>query len=69
MPKGDIKHYFSSNQAEMTDGCDLWEVVTPGGERVATASNELKARELEMELNLALTDAAEADSDIDINIL
>jgi hypothetical protein len=56
----EIQHYFSTNQVESSDS-DLWEVVTPGGERVASCSTEETARELERSLNLALSDWHDED--------
>lgn len=62
-----IQHYFNTRKVEMSDSSDLWEIVTPEGERVASATEEGKLVAIEMALNLALTDAAEADSDIVVN--
>lgn len=59
-----IEHFFSHRQVEMSDNSQLWEVVTPDGERVASATTEEAVVEVEMALNLALTDAVEENSDI-----
>lgn len=62
-----IRHYFSVQPVEMTDST-LFELVTPDGERVATASTDSKLRSLEADLNIVLTEAAEADTDVVINL-
>lgn len=65
--KMSIQHFFTSRKVHMSDGSDLWELVTPEGERVATATKESTLLDLEIFLNLGLTDASDADSDIEIN--
>jgi hypothetical protein len=62
-----IQHFFSTQPVEMTDDGKLFEIITPGGEHVASATIEAKLKTLEIALNIALTEAAEADSDIVIN--
>jgi hypothetical protein len=69
MPKGDVKHFFQFRQVEMTDGSELYEIVTPDGERVASGTDPGPLTTLEFELNGALTEAAEDHSDIEINCL
>lgn len=64
----EIKHYFTVRKVEMSDNSDLWELITPGAERVATASREELLTDLEMTLNLALTDAEEASTDIVVDV-
>lgn len=59
-----IKHFFYVRKVDMSDGSDLYELVTPGAERVASASTEDPLQELEMTLNLALTDVEESNSDV-----
>lgn len=57
-----IHHAFAARivdhtgEGTLTDGSILWEVVTPGGDRIASCESEHGAQELEMALNLALTD-------------
>jgi hypothetical protein len=63
----DIKHVFTARKVEMTDGSELYEVVTPLGERVASATSERLVEEVEMALNMALTDLCEQHSDIEAN--
>ena len=46
---------------------ELYEIVTPDGERVASGTNEEKLQGLECDLNLTLSDASEKDTDIEIN--
>lgn len=59
-----IKHFFETRKVEMSDNSELWELVTPDGERVAAASTEDALIDLEMTLNLALTNAFEANPDL-----
>jgi len=59
-----IKHFFETRKVEMTDDSELWELVTPDGERIAAASTEDALINLEIALNLAITDAFEANSDL-----
>ena len=54
-----IQHVFKYSKVDMTDDSDLWEVLTPDMERIASFENEEDARELEIALNMACTDAAE----------
>jgi hypothetical protein len=60
----DIVHFFDTRKVEMSDNSDIFELVTPDGERVASASTEGPLHDLEIALNLAITDAIEANSDI-----
>ena len=59
-----IKHFFETRKVEMSDNSELWELVTPDGERIAAASKEEALEDLEIALNMALTDAFEANSDL-----
>lgn len=59
-----IKHFFETRKVEMSDNSELWEIVTPDGERVAAASTQEALLDLEITLNLALTDAFEANPDL-----
>ena len=59
-----IKHFFETRKVEMSDNSELWELVTPDGERIAAASTEAALTDLEITLNLAITDAFEANSDL-----
>jgi hypothetical protein len=59
-----IKHFFDTRKVEMSDDSELWELVTPDGERIAAASTEDALINLEIALNLAITDAFEANSDL-----
>jgi hypothetical protein len=63
-----IQHYFVARKVEMSDNSELYELVTPDGERVATATTQAAMDDLEVALNMALTDAAETNSDVDINV-
>lgn len=67
MPKGPVKNFFEFRKVAMTDGSDLYEIVTPDGERVASSTDDEAMSDLEIELNATLAEAAEADSDIVIN--
>lgn len=59
--------FFTFRKVEMTDGSELYEIVTPSGERVASASDADGLGNLEIELNDVLKEAAEDDPDIVIN--
>lgn len=63
-----IKHFFDTRKVEMSDNSELWELVTPDGERVASATTEDALTDLEIALNMAITDAIEANSDITCNV-
>lgn len=63
-----IKHFFETRKVEMSDNSELWELVTPEGERVASATSEDVLTDLEITLNMAITDAVEANSDIVCNV-
>lgn len=58
---GNIVHWFECRKVAHLDeiGEDLWEVITPDGERVATSTVEEHMFDLEVALNMALTDANE----------
>lgn len=58
--------FFTFRKVDMTDGSELYEIVTPSGERVASATDSDALSELELELNAVLTEAAEDNSDIDV---
>lgn len=65
----DIQHAFKAQvvdhtgEGTLTDGSVLWEVIMPGGDRLASCTKEDGARALEVALNLALTDWLEEDED------
>lgn len=61
-----IKHLFIARKVEMSDHSELYELVTPLGERIASASTQEPMDDLEMALNMALTDAAEANDDVEV---
>jgi hypothetical protein len=61
--------FFTFRKVEMTDGSELYEIVTPSGERVASATSPDELGTLELELNDALDDAAMDDQSIEINSL
>lgn len=63
-----ILHFFSTRPVEMTDGSNLYELVTPDGERVAAASSEEALEDLEMTLNMELSEAVAANGDITVNV-
>lgn len=54
----EIKQVFSSNHVVLTDKSEFWDVITQGGERIASFENEFDADELAKNLNLVITDAA-----------
>lgn len=59
--------FFTFRKVEMTDGSELYEIVTPSGERVASATDAGELGTLEIVLNDALNDAVADDADIVIN--
>lgn len=59
--------FFNVRPVEMTDGSELYEVITPDGERVASASEHWRAIGLEQALNQALSVAAASSTDISVN--
>lgn len=60
----EMHYFFETNEVEMSDGSELYEVVTPDGERVATTTDKIKAMDLEQRLNQELSEwAAEIGSD------
>jgi hypothetical protein len=61
-----IKHFFLARKVEMSDNSELYELVTPLGERIASASTQEAMDDLEMALNMELTSAAEANDDIEV---
>ena len=62
----DIKHVFTTRRVEHLEavGEELWELISPEGERIAAASTEEPLFQLEMALNMVLTDACENNGDI-----
>lgn len=65
-----IQHAFWTNEEVMTDGSgSVWELLSPDGERIASASTKDAIRELEIALNMELTDWLEEDeSDRVVNV-
>ena len=62
-----IIHLFWTRKVQMTDGSQLYEIVSPQGERIAAASLSAALEDLEMTLNLALSEAVAANADITVN--
>jgi len=58
-----VKKFFTTRKVEMSDNSYLFEIVTPEGERVATASHVLMLEAIEENLNKVLEDAEKADND------
>lgn len=59
--------YFTFRKVEMSDGGDLYEIVTPYGNRVASATDDDVMSCLEMDLNDLLKEAADRNPDVVIN--
>lgn len=62
-----IQHVFSHRHVTMSDSSEMWEVVTESGERIASASTEESAAEVEIALNLCLTNCCEQNGDVVAN--
>jgi hypothetical protein len=62
----EIKHVFHTQRVDhlAAIGEELWEVITPEGERIAAAQSEDAMRDLEMALNMTITGACDKNSDI-----
>lgn len=54
--------FFTARKVEMTDNSNLWEIVTPDGERVADCTDQLGAEYISNQLNLDLSDWIAADT-------
>ena len=63
----EIQHAFTHRKVEMSDNSELWEVITEGGDRVATASTEDSILDVAMALDLCLTKCCEQNGDIVAN--
>lgn len=62
-----IKFVFVAREVEMSDGSQLFELVTRYGDRIASSTSRAPMHDLEMALNLAVTDAVESNNDVVAN--
>jgi hypothetical protein len=61
-----MKHVFIARHVRLPDGTELWEVIAPGGERIAASDSETAARELALQLNVTVTNVCAAHADLHV---
>jgi hypothetical protein len=61
-----MTHVFIARHVPMPNGSVLWEVIAPGGERIAASSSETAARELALQLNVTVTNVCAAHADLHV---